>query len=189
MRKYILISLLIVLSSSLIFSQSQAKKIDKSKPVHPTTVKTAIHFSISEPLRDLPPTKGPRTKEEQKAFKKAKEKKEGHLNFDMKFRKYPYAATAGPFGNDPVWQKQEGKTQAHQNRAPLLNFAGQDCAYSVSDCNGAAGPNHYMQGVNATYAIWDKNGTQVVSPTDFNVALNKFDFPTKLPTNVVAGNS
>ena len=169
MRKFnYLMSVMVVFGISQVFAQNQEQKIDKASAVYPTRVVVAHDFSVSIPVRDMEPTKGPRTEAEQKAFKKLKEKKEGNLNFDMKHRLYPYASSARPFGNDPVWQKQQGKTQAHSNRAPLLNFAGQDSPYSVSDCNGAAGKNHYMQGINTTYAIWDKNGNQVVAATNFN---------------------
>ncbi len=170
-----LLSVFVVLGIAQLSAQNQAQKLNNSEVDHPTRVVVAHDYGLSQPLRDLPPSKGPRTEEEQKAFKKLIHKKESKLNFDMEHRFYPYASSARPFGNDPVWQKQEGYTSAHANRAPLLNFAGQDSPYSVSDCNGAAGQNHYMQGINTTYAIWDKNGNQVVAPTDFNTLFSGVD--------------
>lgn len=170
-RKILLLSLVFAMSLNYSIAQNKSvkqEKQDKSGLSSPTIIRTAVDFSVSKPLRDLPPSKGPRTKAEQKAFKKFKEKKEQYLNFDMKFRAYPYAATARPYGEDPVWQKKNGTTPAYSNRAPLVSFSGQDSPYSVSDCNGAVGPNHFMQGINTTYAIWDKSGNQVVAPTNFN---------------------
>ena len=167
MRKfnYFLIAI-IVLSISNVFSQKTTKPIKVGK-IGPSIVKKALDFSVSIPARDMKPSDGPRTEEEQKAFKKIKREKE-KLNGEMKYRDYPYASSSAPFGNDPVWQKIQGKRNKTQNRAANLNFAGQDSPYTVSDCNGAVGPNHYMQAVNTTYAIWDKSGNQVVAPTDFN---------------------
>ena len=149
-------------------AQNKVKKAVKSGPISPTIIKKAVDFSISKPLRDMEPSKGPRTKAEQKAFEKLKKAHEKKLNADMQYRSYPNASQAKPFGNDPVWQKREGRNPAHNNKTPILNIDGQDSPYSVSDCNGAVGPNHYMQAVNMTYAIWDKNGNQLVAPTNFN---------------------
>ena len=163
-----LLGALIVLGITQLSAQNNEVKQEKAQVAHPTRIVVAHDFSVSKPLRDLSPSKGPRTEEEQKAFKELIHKKEKQLNFDMEHRSYPYASSARPFGNDPVWQKEEGNTLAHSNRAPLVNFAGQDSPHSVSDCNGAVGPNHYMQGVNTTYSIWDKNGSEIVEPTNFN---------------------
>lgn len=167
-KTHTIFSILFLLMLNTLTAQNSNQKPEKSKPINPSVIQKALHFSISKPVIDMEPSKGPRTEEEQKAFKKLKEQKENYLNFDMEHRFYPNAANALPLGNDPVWQKQNGRTPARSNKAPLLNFAGQDSPYSVSDCNGAAGPNHYMQGINTTFAIWDKSGNQVVSATDFN---------------------
>lgn len=163
-----IVGILFLLMLNTLTAQNSNQKPETSKPTHPTTIQKALHFSISKPVRDMKASEGPRTESEQKAFKRLKKEKENYLNFDMEHRSYPNAAHALPLGNDPVWQKQAGKTPSRTQKAPLLNFAGQDSPYSVSDCNGAAGPNHYMQGVNTTFAIWDKQGNQVVAPTDFN---------------------
>ncbi len=164
-----LLTLLIVFLLAL-GGNAQNKYSDKpfkNNKISPTEVSKAVHFSISKPLRDLPSKVRVRTEEEQKAFKKLKQEKEG-LNFSMKYRQYPHASTAKPFGLDPILQNKKGWNPAHKTKEPILNFAGQDAPYQVSDCNGAAGPNHYMQAVNTSYAIWDKQGNQVVAPTDFN---------------------
>lgn len=176
MRKnYFLLSISLVVWVHFSFSQAiQSKKVTNGS-IHPTVVVEAIDFSISKPVREMEASKGPRTKEQQEAFKKLKKEKERLLNFDMEHRNYPYASTAKPFGPDPVWQKKEGNVSSRNSKAPILNFAGQNSPYSVSDCNGAAGPNHYMQGVNTTFAIWDKTGNQVVAPTDFNTLFQGVD--------------
>ena len=169
------LSILLFLVTFSLSAQKKQQIIQNQEVVHPTVIKEAIHFSISKPLRDLPPSKGPRTKEEQAIFKKLKKERERHLNIDMEHRAYPYESKAFPIGDDPIWQRKAGKTLSQTNKSALLNIQGQDSPYSVSDCNGAAGANHFMQGVNMTYAIWDKSGTQVVAPTNFNTLFEGVD--------------
>ncbi|MFH2096736.1 MAG: PKD domain-containing protein, partial [Bacteroidota bacterium] len=136
--------------------------VQESVVVHPTVVKTAIDFGITPPLRDLAPATEltPEQMEEKELLKD-----EHELNTSLKDRYYPFPSAPMP---DPVWQKTMGTKDMNPSKAPLLNFAGQASGYYPSDCNGAAGPNHYMQGVNSTYAIYNKSGTQVVPPTNFN---------------------
>ncbi len=174
MRKIFMSSLILVLVLSMSAQDFKAPKPIKSGKIFPSHVATAHDFSISKPLRDLPPSKGARTKEELKALKKLKQQKEG-LNFSMKYRQYPNASSAKPVSGDPARQSKFGWNKAHNQKAPISSFAGQDSPYSVSDCNGAAGPSHFMQGINTTYAIWDKQGNQLVAPTDFNTLFQGVD--------------
>ncbi|MFH2142732.1 MAG: PKD domain-containing protein, partial [Bacteroidota bacterium] len=175
MKKTFILILLVVLVNMAGYSQ-QVKKLnennlitkDKNEPsvtVHPTVIKTAVDFGITPPLRDLAPAEGPMSEEEYNANKEIKELHERVLNASLKDRFYPYPSAPAP---DPVWQNTMGEKTMDETRAPLLNFAGQASPYMPSDCNGAAGPNHYMQGVNSTYAIYNKSGVQVVAPTNFN---------------------
>jgi uncharacterized repeat protein (TIGR01451 family) len=49
------------------------------------------------------------------------------------------------------------------------NFAGIGATgFTPPDTNGDVGPNHYIQMVNASLAIWDKKGTQLLAPTNIN---------------------
>ena len=52
---------------------------------------------------------------------------------------------------------------------PTVNFEGQGSPYYPPDCNGTAGPNHYMQTINTVYAIYDKTGTLLAGPTALNL--------------------
>ena len=36
------------------------------------------------------------------------------------------------------------------------------------DANGAVGPNHYVQWVNLSFAIWNESGTKLYRPTAGN---------------------
>jgi hypothetical protein len=52
---------------------------------------------------------------------------------------------------------------------PVLNFGGIPyTGYRPPDTQGDVGPNHYIQVVNAAFAIWDKSGPQLVPPTNIN---------------------
>jgi uncharacterized repeat protein (TIGR01451 family) len=49
---------------------------------------------------------------------------------------------------------------------PSPNFDSDQPGDGPPDDNGAVGPNHYIQIVNFTFEIFDKNGTQLAGPTD-----------------------
>ena len=133
----------------------------QDRPVHPTSIVTGTFIGISKPLRDLP-------KMTQQEFDRLAERaKTKQLNESLKLRSYPFASTALPKGPDPVWQNAMGKSGG--NRAPIANFNGQDSPYYPPDCNGAVGPNHYMQDINCVYSIYTKSGTLVAGPTNMNL--------------------
>ena len=48
------------------------------------------------------------------------------------------------------------------------SFAGQASAFVPPDTVGDVGPNHYVQMVNSTYQIWNKQGTSLAGPTNIN---------------------
>jgi hypothetical protein len=140
----------------------QLLKAQQDKPVHPSKVNTGKFIGLSKPLRDLP-------KITQKEFDQIAERaKQKQLNPSLKLRSYPFAATALPKGPDPVWQSSMGTKSALSN-SPIQNFSGQTSPYYPPDCNGAAGPNHYMQTINCTYAIYNKTGTVLAGPTNMNL--------------------
>ncbi|MCW9015539.1 MAG: carboxypeptidase-like regulatory domain-containing protein, partial [Kangiellaceae bacterium] len=78
---------------------------------------------------------------------------------------------AGEKYNDPVLQK-EIKRSLYQSKAPEIgaNFDGMTNpqGYVPPDTNGSVGPNHYVQTVNVSLAIWDKLGNQLVAPVAIN---------------------
>ncbi|MBM3405068.1 MAG: hypothetical protein FJY10_09305, partial [Bacteroidetes bacterium] len=131
-------------------------------PVSPTFTGLSSLKGISRPLRDIPPM----TAEEWAAIEiKAQQKA---LNKTLKDRSYPNYDIALPQGPDEVWQNFMGKTSTNSSKAPIANFSGQSSPYYPPDANGTAGPNHYMQTVNTTYAIYNKSGTLVAGPTNMN---------------------
>ncbi|NVO18476.1 MAG: T9SS type A sorting domain-containing protein [Bacteroidetes bacterium] len=154
MRFGLLLSAGIILSLSMMLKAQQA-------PVSPSRISTGTFLGETPPLRDLPRL----TPDEVNAMRIKAEKK--LLNKKLRDRSYPFSETAQPKGPDQVWQKIMG---ANGNpKAPLVNFDGQTSPYYPPDCNGTAGPNHYMQTVNCTYAIYNKTGTLVAGPTDMNL--------------------
>jgi hypothetical protein len=64
---------------------------------------------------------------------------------------------------DPVAQLAHGLAPMP---SPIANFDGQYNYYGYypPDTQGAVGPNHYVQWVNVTFAIYDKSGTKVYPP-------------------------
>ena len=53
---------------------------------------------------------------------------------------------------------------------PLLTFEGQGntCGCQPSDSEGDVGPNHYVEAVNESIKIFDKNGNTLSGPTSYN---------------------
>ena len=150
-------NLLLTFAFCMLFPWIYAQDI----PVHPVSVATGTYYGLSRPLRDIPAM----TKAEFDQLVIKGKKRE--LNEGLKKRVFPYAATALPKGPDPAWQKFMGTTK-NGNKAPISNFAGQGSPYYPPDCNGAAGPNHFMQTINCVYAIYTKSGTLVAGPTNLN---------------------
>jgi PKD repeat protein len=133
-------------------------------PVTPSEIVTGVFLGETKPLRDLPEL----TPAEMQELKQKAEAKQ--FNRSLRVREYPFADIALPKGPDPVWQNTMGKTGA--SRAPVVNFDGQNSPYFPSDCNGTSGPNHFMQTVNTTYAIYNKTGTKLAGPTNMNLLFN-----------------
>lgn len=129
--------------------------------VNPTTVSTGTYYGLTPSLIDLPVIS-------EEEFRLMMLEEYVPNEDEKKEKKYPFAETALPQGPDPVWQNKMGKDKLLTG-ALLLNVDGQTSPYSVSDCNGAVGPNHYMQTINSSYAIYDKTGNLLAGPTNMNL--------------------
>jgi hypothetical protein len=132
----------------------------QDKPVSPTYIGIGQFHGLSQPLRDLPAMSAEEV--EKMEIDAAKPRNE-----ELQERLYPYAATALPKGDDPAWQRDMGNTAPP--KAPIVSFDGQTSPYYPPDCNGAAGPNHFMQTINTVYAIYSKTGTLLAGPTNMNL--------------------
>ncbi|MBK6964641.1 MAG: T9SS type A sorting domain-containing protein [Bacteroidales bacterium] len=137
------------------------KSMAQDEILKPVTVGEGTFIGISKPLKDIPPL----TEAEYASMVVEAERK--LLNPKLRTRYYPYEATALPKGPDAAWQKLMGQNKSAASD-PLVNFQGQNSPYFPPDENGTAGPDHYMQTVNTTYAIYSKTGTLLAGPTDMN---------------------
>ena len=150
---------LLFIAVALVFSHFMA--LGQDKPVSPTKVTEAIYHDVFGPLSDIPSLS--------EAELKAIYEREAHVvrNKDLAIRNYPFAHLVEPPGPDPLWQQKMGTVRSG-SREILQNFAGQTSSVDPPDCNGTAGPNHYMQTINFTYNIYDKEGNHVAGPTPLN---------------------
>ncbi|HAH56774.1 MAG: T9SS type A sorting domain-containing protein [Lentimicrobium sp.] len=130
-------------------------------PIEPHNLGEGQLLGISKPLKDIPPI----TEAEWALMTGKAEAK--LLNPKLRLRYFPYESTALPKGEDAVWQKSQGNTRIPLED-PTVNFQGQTSPYFPPDCNGAAGPGHYMQTINTTYAIYSKSGELLAGPTNMN---------------------
>ncbi|MCX6282157.1 MAG: BACON domain-containing carbohydrate-binding protein [Bacteroidetes bacterium] len=134
--------------------------VSQNIPARPSIIGTGTYLGLSKPLRDLPVMSASDWKAMAQRAKK-------ELNEGLGKRSYPYAATALPKGYDAAWQKVMGSV--HNPLAPSVNIDGQSSPYFPPDCNGTAGPNHFLQTINCVYSIYTKNGTLVAGPTNINL--------------------
>ena len=132
----------------------------QDKAISPTYVGVGQYHGLSLPLRDIPAL----TADE---YEKMEIDAAKPRNEEIRERLYPFEATALPKGDDPAWQRDLGKVQPP--KAPIVSFDGQTSPYFPPDCNGATGPNHFMQTINSVYAIYSKTGTLVAGPTNLNL--------------------
>ncbi|MDY0101829.1 MAG: BACON domain-containing carbohydrate-binding protein [Lentimicrobium sp.] len=130
--------------------------------LQPKTIGTGTLVGITLPLRDIPPI----SQAEYEIMEAKAEAK--RFNPKLRTREYPFAETALPKGPDGVWQNSPGTNRAALSE-PIVNFQGQTSPYNPPDENGVAGPNHYMQTVNTTYAIYSKTGALLAGPTNMNL--------------------
>ncbi len=80
---------------------------------------------------------------------------------------------AGSAGADPVWQN-SGATG--NLPSPNVTFEGVNNVNGVlpPDTNGDIGPNHYVQTVNLSFAIWDRQGNLLYGPANINTLWQGF---------------
>jgi len=156
--RFVTLNLFLTCFFGLLFFSGHAQN---DQPIHPNFIGKGTLLGISPPLRDLPViTPAEEAAMREKALQKAARKK-------IEPRVYPFSETAFPKGPDEVWQRTMG-TMLGAN-APKVNFEGQSTSSFPPDCNGTVGPDHYMQTVNTTYAIYNKTGTLLAGPTNMNL--------------------
>lgn len=128
-----------------------------------------VHHDVSRPLRSVKPelTLGP--KPDPAKPKKVIAGRSGDL-----------AAAAV----DPVLQAGGIETTTNVS-APIQNFEGVSNRNGVlpPDTNGDVGPNHYMQWVNLSLAVYSKTGTLLYGPTNGNTIFSGMSGPCATHNN------
>ena len=128
----------------------------------------ALHHDVSAPLTELAVGVTPEPDKKEKKEKR----KEGML---------PIHGGA-PGAPDPALQTSPGTAAAPTAGVSFegvgQGFAGPAGTFSVNsappDPNGAVGPNHYVQVVNESFAIFDKSGTAIYGPVPTNTLWSGF---------------
>jgi hypothetical protein len=132
----------------------------KDKPDSPDPV----HYDTSLPLRDIAPAAAP----------DANEKKE------HKQHKYPVSAPGS--AADPVVQSAIGATAAPSLASNFegvgAGFSGPQGSFTVTgappDTNAAVGPNHIVEVVNTSLAVFGKTGNVIYGPVPTNTLWSGF---------------
>lgn len=147
----------------------------ENTPIIKTQVSTSASVKVSKAIRDLQPLQEI-TPQRKIKLKASGEKVPGEDLVKEVPNRFPFSTKlrqmqAGEKYNDPVLQK-EIKKSLYQSQAPEMgvNFDGMTNpqGYVPPDTNGSVGPNHYVQTVNVSLAIWDKLGNQLVAPVAIN---------------------
>jgi len=159
MKNFTILVLLMVLSFSTIQAQQEVYK--------PTLIQKAAYFDISPPLRDIPVIEpGYRDRKWKDGVIKNKLNMPEHRNLPV-----PYA-TPADYAN--------AQTRMGTRASELLltiNGVGNLNGVLPPDTQGDVGPNHYMQMVNLSMAIWNKSGTMIYGPVDNKTLWNGFPGP------------
>jgi hypothetical protein len=166
-RPFVAVAFIVTLAVLLPVAASAVDATSKgaasSSAVRKKTESPALHHDVSPPLREIAPA--PISGK----LKKDKEPKHG-----------PPAPEPG--GPDPVVQSSPGVAAA-----PTLGvgveglgqgFSGPSGTFSVDsappDPNGAVGPNHFVEVVNESLAVFNKSGTPVYGPVATNTLWSGF---------------
>src|SRR6266498_1120838 len=148
-------------------SEARVQKILQESSAGPVVI-TALQNDTSEALESIP------------VIKPKQSKPDPDLN---ELRPLPRRG-GGPVNppgrfKDPLFQENLIAASALNISAPLQNFDGLTNVNGVlpPDTNGDVGPNHYMQWVNLSFAIYNKSGTLVYGPAAGNTLWSGFGGP------------
>ena len=147
--KHIFITIILVFGMTFsVMSQQEVYR--------PTEISKAVYFDVSPPLRDMPVIP---------AGKRDRSWKDGVVKnkLDMpEMRNQPLPeATPEDYLNAQTKQgERESELLLSVNGVGNLSFV------LPPDTQGDVGPNHYMQMVNSSFAIWNKTGSIVYGPVD-----------------------
>lgn len=152
-----LMSILLVVPLGMLNAQNSPQKPDRV--IKPT------HFDVSKNLRDVKPIPpGYRTRSWKDNLIKNKQ------GFLEEFNRPSVMKGPDPVLQDEVYAYRTTATVG-QNFSGITNLSG----VAPPDTDGDVGPNHYFQMINLSFAIWDKNGNQLVAPADNQTIWEGFD--------------
>jgi PKD repeat protein len=137
-------AMLFFLGSGSAFTQS----------VSPEKVITPIGFDISERLIDVTPI--PPGYVDRSWKEKVIPNKDGFLE--------EFNTPSTWTGPDPVLQDYQAGNRATATIGQNINGLTNTSGVAPPDTDGDVSPNHYMQMVNLSFRIWDKNGNSVYGP-------------------------
>ncbi|MFH1119476.1 MAG: T9SS type A sorting domain-containing protein [Bacteroidota bacterium] len=158
--KHILTTIILVLGLTITMSAQQ-------EVITPTEVSKAVYFDVSPPLRDIPVIA---------AGKRDRSWKDGVVKNKLgtpEMRDLPLPeATPEDYINAQT-------SNGNRSSELLLSVNGVSNLSFVlpPDTQGDVGPNHYMQMVNSSFAIWNKTGSVVYGPVDIRTLWNGFPGP------------
>lgn len=160
MRRRILFFLFLFCQSITLYAQPQS--INPAVVVHPYI------FDKTIPLRNMKINITPTATAREDSVIPNKER----IRKIIESKKMPLE-----FGRDEVVQNFMGTSSVEPT--PLVNFEGVDNRNGVlpSDTQGDVGPNNYIQMVNLSFQIWDKNGNSLFGPANNSVLWNGFNDP------------
>jgi MYXO-CTERM domain-containing protein len=122
-----------------------------------------VAHDVSPPLRELAKLPSTRVREVREA---------------EPWRRIPLKHMSSTFAPDSAIQTQAGATPI---AAPSVSFegigagmAGYNVQFTPPDTDGDVGPNHYMQVVNSSLAIFSKTGTTTMGPMDTSMVWSGF---------------
>ena len=158
--KYILTTIALVLV--LTFELAAQQEVFK-----PSEVTQAAYFDVSPPLRDMPVIEpSPRDHSWKDGIVKNKMNMPEHRNQPV-----PYATP------DDYKFAQTSDGTRESELLLSVNGVGNVNGVLPPDTQGDVGPNHYMQMVNLSFAIWNKAGTLIYGPVDNKTLWNGFSGP------------
>jgi hypothetical protein len=149
-----LLTATVLLSMSSIMAQTNAVTTNNVEPVIETNAlgQTVTTITASRFVHTAPVTEWDEVTDEELEQIYAEKKQ------DRIFQRKGYEAAL----NSDEQLKDDGALQTEMgtkaNRAPIVNFNGQSGAFPP-DPSGAAGPEHYVQAVNSTYRVYNKDGS------------------------------
>jgi len=141
---------ILIISTSLTINAQTQELIS-----YPLNVKSAIAFSVGT-LKGLP---NKTKKTDQTNHKIFIEQTNNNISSNV-----PFDVNNPPIVNDMNIQKNPGTLGATIKQ----NWEGNSTTASATDCNGAVGPNHYLQSVNFNFSVFDKQGNLLMGPSSLN---------------------